>query len=150
MFHLHFPCIPSFDNLSAFSQNMTDPSSPTGFSLGTTWATPCDGIEECFDSHDENGCETPSWLLPIILVGTGFFLWCTLFLYSLKSVNSTMEDTMPINEIDTSRFERPLYIAILTEIEDIDEIKKVFQREVKIQGDEQKAICFFKVHSAQI
>ena len=61
-----------------------------------------------------------------------------------------MEDTMPISETDTSRFERPLYIAVLTEIKDIDEIKKVFQREVKIQGDEQEAICFFKVHSAQI
>ena len=47
---------------------------------------------------------------------------------------------------DACRFERPLFIAILIDIEDVDEIKKVFQREIKIQGNEQEAICFFKVH----
>ena len=146
-------CSPSLDNLSVFSQNFSDPSNPTGFSLGTTWATPCDGIEECIYRHDENGCETPSWLLPVILFGIGFFLWCTLLFYSMKSVNNVIKDIAPIDEIDeieTSRFERPLYIAILTEIEDIDELKKVFQREVKIQGDEQEAICFFKVHTVKL
>ena len=71
-----------FDNISVFLQNISDPTNPK--SLGTTWATPCDGIEECFDGHDENGCETPSWLLPAILFGTGSVLWRTLCFYSIK------------------------------------------------------------------
>ena len=43
------------------------------------------------------------------------------------------------------RFDKPFYIAILTESEEIDEIKKVFKRETEVHGNERRAICYFKV-----
>ena len=84
--------------------------------------------------------------MPAILFGTGFVLWFTLFFYSIKCVNNVIERIAFTDTDDACRFERPLFIAILIDIEDVDEIKKVFQREIKIHGDEQEAICFFKVH----
>ena len=97
------------------------------------------------DGHDEYGCKTPSWLLPIILFGTGFIVWCTLFLYSITTVKRVLNDILQIKEKDGSDFERPLFIAILTELGDVDEIKKIFKREIKTHGSEMEAICHLKV-----
>ena len=111
-----------------------------------TWATPCDGSKECIDGHDEDGCDTPSWVLPIVLFGTGFLLWSTLLLCSIKSFNNLSYEVAQVVTTDTSRHERHLIIAILTELEDFDEIRKIFCREVKLQGNQMEAICFFKVN----
>ena len=97
------------------------------------------------DGHDEYGCKTPSWLLPIILFGIGFIVWCTLFLYSITTVKHVLNDILQIEENDGSDFEKPLFIAILTELGDVDEIKKIFKREIETHGSEMEAICHLKV-----
>ena len=113
--------------------------------IGITWATPCDGNIECMDGHDEYGCKTPSWLLPTILFGIGFIVWCTLFLYSITTVKHVLIDILQVKKNDGSDYERSLFIAILTELGDVDEIKKIFKREIKTHGSEMEAICHHKV-----
>ena len=114
--------------------------------LAITWATPCDGNRECKNVNDEEGCTTPSWLLPVVLFGTGFVLMITLFLHLTKSTSNLMEEIGQTADADNAfRFDRPFYIAILTEMNEVDEIKKVFNREMNIRGSEKEAICYFKV-----
>ena len=111
-----------------------------------TWATPCDGNRECIDGYDEQGCETPIWILPLILFGIGFLLVVTLFLYSFEHIYYAVKNISNNEEVhsDTSS-NKKLQIAILTEIRDIKMIDQLFRNEVKIQGNEGKAICYLKV-----
>ena len=111
-----------------------------------TWATPCDGNRECIDGSDEEGCKTPIWILALTLFGVGFLLVVTLFLYSFKSINEAVRDISFDEEIpnDSSK-NKQLHIAILTEKNGIKMIEQLFRNEVKIQGNEGKAICTFKV-----
>ena len=114
--------------------------------LAITWATPCDGNRECKDVNDEYGCATPSWLLPVVLFGTGFVLTITLFFHLTKSTSDLIEEIGKTTAADnTFRFDRPFCIAILTEMGEDDEIKKVFNREKNIRGSEKEALCYFKV-----
>ena len=113
-----------------------------------TWATPCDGSRECIDVNDEDGCSTPSWLFPAVLCGTGFVLMFTLFLHLTKSISDLLEEIGHATVVnDAFEFDRLFYIAILTEMEEVDEIKKVFEREINSKGSEKEAICYFKVHN---
>ena len=116
--------------------------------LAITWATPCDGNRECKDVNDEYGCATPSWLFPGVLFGAGFILMFTLFIYLNKSTSDLMEEIGHNSGDDNAfRFDRAFYIAILTEMEELDEIKMVYKREINIKGSEKEAICYFKVHT---
>ena len=116
--------------------------------VGITWATPCDGNIECTGSiNDELGCETSPWLLPGVLLGTGCMIWLTLFIYSVQNVGHMLEGIEDIESKSGFRFDKPFYIAILTEAEEIDEIKKIFKREIEVHGNERRAICYFKVIS---
>ena len=111
-----------------------------------TWATPCDGNIECIDGSDEEGCETPIWILVLILFGVGVLMVITLFLYTFKSIyeavrNITYNEGMT-NDISNKK---KLQIAILIEKKDIKTIEQLFKNKVKIQGNEGEAICCFKV-----
>ena len=111
-----------------------------------TWATPCDGNIECIDGSDEEGCETPIWILALILFGVGFLLVITLFLYSFNKIyeavrNISYDEEIPID----SSTSKQLQIGILTEKNDIKMIQQLFIIEVKIQGNEGEALCSFKV-----
>ena len=111
-----------------------------------TWATPCDGNIECIDGSDEEGCETPIWILALILFGVGFLLVITLFLYSFNKIyeavrNISYDEEIPID----SSTSKQLQIGILTEKNDIKMIQQLFIIEVKIQGNEGEALCSLKV-----
>ena len=111
-----------------------------------TWATPCDGNIECIDGSDEEGCETPIWILALILFGVGFLLVITLFLYSFNKIyeavrNISYDEEMPIDSSTSMQ----LQIGILTEKKDIKMIQQLFVNEVKIQDNEGEALCSFKV-----
>ena len=70
----------------------------------------------------------------------------TLFLHLTKSTGDLMQEIGQTTGADNAfRFDRPFYIAILTEMDEVDEIKKVFTREMNIRGSEKEAICYFKV-----
>ena len=111
-----------------------------------TWATPCDGKKECINGSDEAGCETPIWIVPLILFGVGCLLVITLFLYSFNNIyeaaRSISYDQVVTNNTTKNK---SLHIAILTEKKDLKMIEQLIINEVNIKGNKGEAICSFKV-----
>ena len=59
-------------------------------------ATLCNGIKECFDEMDEDGCEFQAWLLPSFISGAVIILIFTCFIslqmYVKASINEIMQE----------------------------------------------------------
>ena len=115
-------------------------------------STPCDGVYECIDNLDENDCEFPIWLLPSTLLTLIIILlfFCVFFITNdvkktMNGIKLILED-QKTTEIDLpKRLIRHLRIAYVTEIEDYDEIRNLFFKEMEYHGSEGGAICCLKV-----
>ena len=120
------------------------------------WATPCDGKEECFDGKDEKGCDSPIWLLPVILLVAIFFLLCSQFLFSYKYIRKEVEEIRkntnlkcqePLQSI-SCRLQKHIYIAKLLDQEDQKGLETLMVKEIETHQSEGKALCCFKVKVA--
>ena len=121
--------------------------------MGIRWATPCDGNVECLDGRDENSCESPVWLLPVILFVAIIFLLCSQFAFFYKYIRKEVKE---ITENTKSKCQQPLqsihykqqkhiYIAMLLDQEEVETIKTLLDKEIKTHGNEGKVLCCFKV-----
>ena len=116
--------------------------------LGSTWAIPCNNITECDNGSDETGCKFSAWLIPSLLCGSGAVLGITLFVYLHKSIKITWKKKMQFQfqnlrlSIETEKLYK---IAVLVESGHIDQIQKMYCREVENNGSEAKALCHLKV-----
>ena len=120
--------------------------------MGITMSTPCDGVNECIDNLDENNCEFPIWLLPSTLLTSVVILLFICIFFIMNDIKKTMNGIKLIlegqksTEIDLSkRSIRHMRIAYFTEIEDYDEIRHLFFKEIEYHGSEGSAICCLKV-----
>ena len=116
-----------------------------------TWATPCNGNVECDDGSDEKGCESSLLVIAVVLLSAGIIICFTLFIYLHKYVNNAIitiinSDSIPTKQReDSTKLEKLIYIAILTMNEEVDEVKKIFKKEIEASGSEGKGLCYFKV-----
>ena len=111
-----------------------------------TWATPCDGKKECVNGSDEAGCETPIWIVPLILFGVGCLLVITLFLYSFNNIYEAARNISYDQDVTNNTTKnKSLHIAILTEKKELKMIEQLFINEVNKKGNKGDAICSFKV-----
>ena len=116
------------------------------------WATPCNGVIECSNGIDEQGCESPFWLLPIITLGSGVLMCILLVCYlhfKLKKRIGEMidlfgQDNNCEETVSASR-KKLIYIAILTEQKNIIKIQDLVSKEILLHGSHGKAICCLKV-----
>ena len=117
--------------------------------LGLTWATPCNNIDECYDGSDEIGCEFPTWLIPSILCGAGAVLCITLFVHLHNSIKSTWKKKMIHRKIQRSHLsiesEKLYKTAVLIDSGDVDKIHEMYCEEVENHGGEGGATCHLKV-----
>ena len=108
-----------------------------------TWATPCNGNIECVDGSDEKGCESSLLIIAVVLLSAGIIICFTLFIYLHKYANNAIitiinSDSIPTKKReDSTKLEKLIYI--------VDEVKKIFKKEVEASGSDGKALCYFKV-----
>ena len=120
------------------------------------WATPCDGKVECIDGRDEQGCESPIWLLLAVLLVTIFALLCSLFgffyIYIRRKVEEISRNTnstsqQPLQSISCKQ-QKHIYIAMLLDQEDTEGLKILMEKEIESHGSEGKGLCCYKVKVA--
>ena len=109
-----------------------------------TWATPCNGIKECRNGTDEEGCTSPIWLLPFASIIAVIGLTCTLFCYLQRNTLKKAEDAMRVRPVCKKSL-KLIHIALLIENEEVEKISKIFFSEVETHDSEAKAICCLKV-----
>ena len=130
-------------------QNTTDSS----FMLQSIWATPCDGNNECLYDEDESNCDSPVWLLPIILLAMGLLLFGTLFCYLNKEIKKDLEEIRHFKPLDNQvamnvvvrRLKKKFQLAVLIEKEECELIKIIVKEEINCHGSEGSAMCCLKV-----
>lgn len=116
------------------------------------WAALCNGIIECSDGIDELGCESPFWLLPIISLGSGVLMCILLVCYLHFKLKKRIGEMIELfgqedncEETVSASRKKWIYIAILTEQEDIIKIQDLVSKEIELHGSHGKAICYLKV-----
>ena len=117
------------------------------------WATPCDGEVECFDGRDEQGCESPVWLLPAVLLVAIFLLLCSQFCFFYKYIrkeltrNTNEKCQQPLKLISCKQ-QKHIYIAMLLDQQDQEGIESLLNKEIENHRNDGKALCCFKVEFA--
>ena len=119
-------------------------------------ATPCDGISECYDNSDEQGCEFSNWLLPSLVVTAVVVLIITCLISMQRNaknkVNEIMQDRRwrlatqnSTNRNISMASEKLLKVVSYVENCNITAINKLFNMEMEAHGSEATAICCLKV-----
>ena len=136
------PTILCKKNNTAYSQTSL------GFTLGITWAVPCNTVPECVDGSDEFGCEFTPWLIPSLLSVAGSVLFITLFAHLHKSIKRTWKKKMQFqfrNSHLSNASEKLYKTAVLIESGNVDQIHKMYCEELENHGGEGQALCHLKV-----
>ena len=126
--------------------------------IGITWATPCDGNIECLYEYDESNCDSPVWLLPIILLIMGILLFCTMFCYLNKEIAKDLlkigHSKALLNQnamnIVARRLKKKFQLAVLIDKKDRDLIKIIVKEEIIFHGSEGSAMCCLQVSNTII
>ena len=122
------------------------------------FATPCDNKVECIYGRDEQDCETPTWVLPAVLLVAIFFLLCSpfcfVYMYIRREVqeisrNTKLKSQQPLQSISCKQQKR-IFIAMLLDQYDKEAIEALMEKEIETHGYEGKAICCFKVNVASL
>ena len=146
--NLTFSAPKNQDAATILCQTNTTAPQEWGFTLGITWAIPCNTVPECVDGSDEFGCEFPTWLLPSLLSGAGSVLCITLFVHLHKSIKRTWKKKMQFqfrNSHLSTETEKLYKTAVLIESGNVDQIHKMYCQEVENHGGEGEAQCHLKV-----
>ena len=130
-------------------QNTTDPN----IMLQSTFATPCDGKNECLYDEDESNCGSPAWFLPIILLAMVLLLVSTLFCYLNKEIVKDLEEIRHFKPLDNQvamnvvvrRLKKKFQLAVLIEKEEYEVIKMIVKEEINFHGSKGSAMCCLKV-----
>ena len=112
------------------------------------WAVPCNSIKECERGFDEENCQLPHWVLPVILAGTFGTLCTSLFFYLANHLNfaiRSIKNNINKENIERSPSNRFFQIALMIEQKDYRNIQSIYQKEMDIHGSEAAAICCLKV-----
>ena len=119
-------------------------------------ATPCNGIRECIDGSDENGCKFPNWLLPTLLSLAAVVLGLTCFISLQRQVKRAINEIMQDrrwrvatqntkSQIISMASEKLMKVAIFVRNDNMDEINKLLSNEMKVHGNEAEVLCCLKV-----
>ena len=115
-------------------------------------ATPCNGVPECYDESDENGCQFPSWILPCIMTGAIIVLIISCFILlqfyikaSIVSIIESGRSNLQIQNSTKSTSTRLFHVACLIENGSVNEISDLLNQEIDAHGSEASAMCCLKV-----